>query len=76
MPGDTKPRGPRQKLTRTERTSQFSTPVDDETFDFIQAIERFKTERGRAFPSWGDVLNVLKTLGYEKKQHPPATPRS
>jgi hypothetical protein len=76
MPGDIKPRKPREKLTRVERTSQFTTPVDDETFDFIQAIERFKTERGRAFPTWSDVLTVLKGLGYEKKPPPPASPRS
>jgi hypothetical protein len=65
------------KSTRTERVSQFTTPVDDETLDFIQAIERFKAERNRAFPSWTDVLNVLKGLGYEKKgDPPPPTPRA
>jgi uncharacterized protein (UPF0335 family) len=62
------------KTTRTERISQFTTPVDDETLDFIQAIERFKSERNRAFPSWTDVLQVLKGLGYEKKGAPPPRP--
>lgn len=57
------------KSFRTERISQFSTPVDDETLDFIQALERFKADRGRAFPTWTEVLTVLKGLGYEKKTH-------
>jgi hypothetical protein len=64
MSGKSKSTKPPQKA---ERVSQFSTPVDDETFAFIQAIERFKIERGRAFPTWTDVLQILKGLGYEKK---------
>jgi hypothetical protein len=76
MSGNTKPRKTSAKTTRTERISQFTTPVDDETLDFIQAIERFKVERGRAFPSWTDVLLILKSLGYEKKTAPPLPPRS
>ena len=51
-------------------------PIDDETFAFIQAIERFKVERNRAFPSWSDVLSVVKSLGYEKRHQPPAPPRT
>jgi hypothetical protein len=70
MPRTTKPRKP-ARVARPERISQFTTPVDDETLDFIQAIERFKAERGRAFPTWTDVLNVLKSLGYEKRPAPP-----
>ena len=71
MPGGTRPRKPTSKPTRTERVSQFTTPVDDEALDFIQAIERFKADRGRAFPSWSDVLGVLKNLGYEKRRPNP-----
>jgi hypothetical protein len=66
----TKPPRKSTKQSRTERVSQFTTPVDDEAFDFIQAIERFKSDRGRAFPTWSDVLGILKGLGYEKKAPP------
>jgi hypothetical protein len=66
------PRSKKPKTSRTERVSQFTTPVDDETMDFIQAIERFKSDHGRAFPTWTDVLKVVKNLGYEKKTPPPA----
>jgi hypothetical protein len=74
MPGNTKPRKTSSKTLRNERVSQFTTPVDDETFAFIQAIERFKADRNRAFPSWSDVLSVIKGLGYEKRE-PPARAR-
>jgi hypothetical protein len=76
MPGSAKPRKPTNRGTRTERVSQFTTPVDDETFEFIQAIERFKADRGRAFPTWTDVLSVIKSLGYAKQTAPPSGPSS
>jgi len=67
MSGSIKPRKPSSKMPRTERISQFTTPIDDETFVFIQAIERFKAERRRSFPSWTDVLLILKDLGTRRK---------
>jgi hypothetical protein len=70
MSGSTKPRKT-GKVTRTERVSHFTTPVDDETMDFIQAIERFKSDHRRSYPTWTEVLRVLKDLGYEKKTTPP-----
>jgi len=56
---------PRKKKP-TERRSRFSTPVDEEALEFIKAIEHYKSEKGRAFPSWTEVLQVLKGLGYRK----------
>lgn len=53
--------------TRSRKTSRFSTPVDEEELDFIKAIEAYKRENGQPFPSWTEVLAVLKTLGYRKR---------
>ena len=50
----------------SRRKSHFSTPVEDEELEFIQAIEDFKKENGQPFPSWSEVLQVLKGLGYSK----------
>lgn len=50
----------------TRRKSHYSTPVEDEELEFIQAIEAFKKENGQPFPSWSEVLRVLKELGYSK----------
>lgn len=52
--------------TSTRRKSHYSTPVEDEELEFIQAIEDFKKANGQPFPSWSEVLQVLKGLGYSK----------
>ena len=48
------------------KVSHYATPVEDEELEFIQAIEAFKSESGQLFPSWSEVLQVLKSLGYHK----------
>lgn len=50
----------------SRRKSHYSTPVDDEELEFIQAMEDFKKENSQPFPSWSEVLRVLKGLGYSK----------
>ncbi len=64
----TKPAAPDKSMKKrpTERRSQFSTPVDEESLEFIKAIEAYKEEKGRPFPSWTEVLLILKNLGYRK----------
>jgi hypothetical protein len=41
--------------------------LDADTLEFIHAINRFKAESGRPFPTWSEVLSILRTLGYEKR---------
>ena len=38
-----------------------------ETLEFIQAIDRFKRRTQKAFPTWSEVLAILKSLGYRKE---------
>src|SRR5262245_48231648 len=38
---------------------------DDETA-FMKAMERYKRENRRPFPTWSEVLEVLVSLGYRK----------
>jgi hypothetical protein len=38
---------------------------DDET-TFMRAMERYKRENRRPFPTWSEVLEVLVSLGYRK----------
>jgi hypothetical protein len=42
----------------------------DEEREFLQAIDRYKRTRRRPYPSWREVLNVLRALGWRKQ--PPA----
>src|SRR3954469_20655198 len=42
--------------------------------EFMQAMHDYKLKSGRMFPTWSEVLEVLKALGYEKPAHVPAEP--
>lgn len=37
-----------------------------EQFLFVQAIDAFKRVNGKTFPTWTDVLEVIRRLGYRK----------
>ena len=34
--------------------------------EFMQAMQEYKYQSGRMFPTWSEVLEVLRALGYEK----------
>jgi hypothetical protein len=40
--------------------------MSDELIEFITAIDEYKRVHQRPFPSWGEVLEVIKTLGYQR----------
>ena len=46
---------------------------DDET-EFMKAMDRYKRENRRPFPTWSEVLEVLASLGYRRVAEPTALP--
>lgn len=46
---------------------------DDET-EFMKAMDRYKRENRRPFPTWSEVLEVLRALGYRKVAEPTEMP--
>lgn len=40
--------------------------LSEEQFLFLMAVEEFKRANGKTFPSWTDVLEVVRLLGYRK----------
>ncbi|MEW4567666.1 hypothetical protein AB1L88_07325 [Tautonia sp. JC769] len=40
----------------------------------MNAMQQFKVRSGKTFPSFGDVLGVARSLGYEKSGSGPAEP--
>lgn len=52
------------------RRSRFHAGLLDEyspdELEFLRAIDRYKTENNRPFPTWCEVLSVLRSLGYRK----------
>ena len=48
--------------------------LDADTLEFIHAINRFKAETGRPFPTWSEVLSIFKGLGYRRAAPPKGGP--
>jgi len=40
--------------------------MNDEQFEFVMAIDEYKRINNRPFPTWTEVLEVIKYLGYRK----------
>ncbi|MCA8953500.1 MAG: hypothetical protein KDE27_28565 [Planctomycetes bacterium] len=55
-----------KKSQAAERSAPALAEVDADALEFIAAIDRFKAEHGRPFPSWSEILLVLRSLGYRK----------
>ena len=47
--------------------------TDDES-EFMKAMDRYKRENRRPFPTWSEVLEVCRALGYRKVAEPTALP--
>lgn len=46
--------------------------MTDEQFEFLLAIDEYKRSNSRPFPTWTEVLDVIKALGYRKVAEPKA----
>ncbi len=66
---------PKRKKTTTDETEESprtGTMRPDEmppdVIEFITAIDDYKRLNRRPFPTWSEVLEILKTLGYGRSQ--------
>ncbi len=62
-------RGPGRRLT-DERKSAEQGQMSDEQFEFLLAIDEYKKKNKRPFPTWTEVLEVIKAMGYRKVAEP------
>jgi hypothetical protein len=62
-------RGPGRRRS-DERKSAEEGQMSDEQFEFLMAIEQYKKQNTRPFPTWTEVLEVIKALGYRKVTDP------
>src|SRR5262249_51268773 len=46
----------------------------DEEIVFMRAMDQYKRDNRRPFPTWSEVLEVLYALGYRKVAEPTALP--
>ena len=58
-------RGPGRRRTDFLRAAEEG-EMSQEQFLFLVAINAFKEANGRTFPTWTDVLEVVRKLGYRK----------
>ncbi|MFL5342635.1 MAG: hypothetical protein ACJ8F7_21080 [Gemmataceae bacterium] len=69
---------PRLTEMRPEETYPGAEYSADEV-EFMMAMERYKRRASRPFPTWHEVLRVVKALGYRKievqKSEPPRSQR-
>lgn len=62
-------RGPGKRIS-VERKSAEEGQMSDEQFEFLMAIDEYKRKNTRPFPTWTEVLEVIKALGYRKVTEP------
>lgn len=58
-------RGPGRRLSDRLRSAEEG-ELTKEQFLFVMAMEAFKKANGKTFPTWTDVLDVMRLLGYRK----------
>ena len=64
-------RGPGRRRS-DDRKSAEEGQMSDEQFEFLMAIDEYKRANTRPFPTWTEVLEVVKALGYRKVAEPEA----
>ena len=42
----------------------------DGEVEFMRAMDDYKRRSGRQFPTWSEVLEVLRAMGYRKVEEP------
>ncbi len=62
-------RGPGRRRS-DERRSAEEGEMTDEQFEFLMAINEYKRVNKRPFPTWTEVLDVMRALGYRKVAEP------
>ncbi len=68
-------RGPGRRRS-DERKSAEEGQMSDEQFEFLMAIKEYKEKNTRPFPTWTEVLEVIKALGYRKVAEPQSLEQS
>lgn len=62
-------RGPGRRRSDSRRSAEEG-EMTDEQFEFIMAIDQYKRVNNRPFPTWTEILDVIKALGYRKVEQP------
>lgn len=72
--GEERRKGPRRKVERRRMIDPTTCERDysDDEVEFMKAMDDYKRKSGRPFPTWSEVLEVIRALGYSRPQAVPA----
>ncbi|MHC4157323.1 MAG: hypothetical protein ACYST6_20760 [Planctomycetota bacterium] len=62
-------RGPGRRRSEDRKAAEEG-QMSDEQFEFLMAIEEYKRKNAKPFPTWTEVLEVIRALGYRKVAEP------
>ena len=62
-------RGPGHRRSPERRAAEEG-EMTSEQFEFLMAIDQYKQANQRPFPTWTEVLEVIKAMGYRKVAEP------
>jgi len=62
-------RGPGRRRSDDRKAAEEG-QMTDEQFTFLMAIDQYKKLNNKPFPTWTEVLEVIKALGYRKVAEP------
>lgn len=70
-------RGPQRRKVQRRRQIDPTTcerDYSDDEIEFMQALDAYKRANGRMFPTCSEILEVIRSLGYERTGNVPLSP--
>jgi hypothetical protein len=61
-------RGPGRRRSDDRKAAEEG-EMTNEQFEFVMAIETYKKVNKRVYPTWTEILEVMRQLGYRKVEH-------
>lgn len=62
-------RGPGRRRCDDRRSAEEG-EMNDDQFEFIMAIDQYKRANNRPFPTFTEILEIIKAMGYRKVAEP------
>ncbi len=62
-------RGPGRRRSDDRKAAEEG-HMSDEQFEFVMAVDEYKKANSRPFPTWTEVLEIIKALGYRRVADP------
>jgi hypothetical protein len=69
--GEERRKTPRRQVERRRLIDPTTCERDysGDEIEFMKAMDDYKRKSGRMFPTWSEVLEVVRSLGYTKPEH-------